>query len=197
MYRRALGGRPRADGQKIQYEGRVRLLTQAPNHLLAQLESDRRDRQLLYDGENFTVFAPDSNYYATVGAPPTIGALIDKLEDEYGFDVPLVDLFRWGSSGWSADGIKSARDVGPSVVGDTTCEQYAFRQQGIDWQIWIQEGQFPLPRKLVITTSSDEARPQYTAGYTWNLAPSFDETAFTFDPPPGANRAQLADIRAK
>jgi len=83
-------------------------------------------------------------------------------------------------------------DAGPSVVAGTTCEQYAFRQNGIDWQVWIQKGDHPLPRKLVITTTSDAARPQHTAVYAWNLAPSFNEAAFVFDPPPGAERVALA-----
>ena len=43
-------------------------------------------------------------------------------------------------------------DVGPTEVGSITCEQYAFRQPGLDRQIWIQLGDFPLPKKLVITT---------------------------------------------
>ena len=38
-----------------------------------------------------------------------------------------------------------------------------------------------LPRKLVITTKTDEARPQHAVVYTWNLAPSFNEGAFTFE----------------
>ncbi len=44
----------------------------------------------------------------------------------------------------------------------------------------------------MITTRSDEARPQHTAVYTWNLAPSFNDAAFTFDPPAGAGRVILA-----
>ena len=87
-------------------------------------------------------------------------------------------------------------DVGPSAVEGTTCKHYAFQQDDIDWQIWIQRGDHPLPRRLVITTKTDEARPQHTAVYTWNLAPSFNEAAFSFEPPAGATRAVLAEIAA-
>jgi hypothetical protein len=44
----------------------------------------------------------------------------------------------------------------------STCEHYAFRQEGLDWQIWIQ-GDYPLPRKFVIRTLTDDARPQHTS----------------------------------
>jgi hypothetical protein len=43
----------------------------------------------------------------------------------------------------------------------------------------------------VITSRNDEARPQHTAVYTWNLAPSFNEATFKFEPPPGAQRVVL------
>ena len=180
------------DGQKIQYSGTTNILAQMPGSLRAEVANDRHDRMYLYDGTSFTLFAKRLNFYATVPAPPTIKQLVDALDENYGFSVPLEDLFRWGSPGWSTDQITSATDVGPSVVADTTCEHYAFRQDDIDWQIWIQKGEFPLPRKLVITTKTDEARPQHTAVFTWNLAPSFNDATFVFDPPADAGRVVLA-----
>jgi len=183
------------DGQKLQYAGNTSILIQLPNRLRAETTSDRRQRLYLYDGKSFTLFAERVNYYATVPAPPTLHELVDKLEDTYDVSVPLVDLFRWGSPGWSTAGITAAVDVGPSVVAGTTCEQYAFRQDDIDWQIWIQQGAYPLPRKLVITTRTDEARPQHTSVYTWNLAPSFDDSAFSFDPPDGAQKIVFAEAK--
>jgi hypothetical protein len=180
------------DGQKIQYTGVTTILVQRPNRLRAEVTNDRRDRLFLYDGKTFTLFAKRVNYYATVPAPPTIAELADLLEEKYDVSVPLADLFRWGAPGWSAQGIKGAMDVGPSAVLGTTCEQYAFHLDDIDWQVWIQKGDHPLPRRLVITTKTDEARPQHTSVYTWNLAPSFNDAAFAFDPPPGVGKVALA-----
>jgi hypothetical protein len=78
-------------------------------------------------------------------------------------------------------------------VDGTSCEQYAFRQDGLDWQVWIQQGDYPLPRKLVLTTLDDDARPRHSQILTWNLAPSFNEAAFTFDPPKGAQKIAIAE----
>ena len=105
---------------------------------------------------------------------------------------PLYDLYNWGSKDEDINKIKTAVDIGPSSVGGVTCEHYAFHQEGVDWQIWIQLGEFPLPRKLVITTLTDDARPQHSDTLTWNLAPSFNDGAFAFDPPPDAKRVVLA-----
>jgi hypothetical protein len=96
--------------------------------------------------------------------------LVDQIYTEYGIEVPLVDLFKWGTDESSIKKITSATDVGPSSVNGITCEHYAFRQEGIDWQIWIQLGDFPLPKKFVIRTLTDDARPQHTSTLTWNLA---------------------------
>ena len=179
------------DGQKVQYAGVATIVVQMPGRLRAKIANDRHDRLFLYDGTSFTMFAERINYYATVPAPGTITQLADKLEQDFGLSVPLQDLFRWGSSGWKPDGLSGAMTVGPSVVDGLTCQHYAFRQQDIDWQIWIQLGEHPLPRRLVITTKTDEARPQHTAAYQWNLAPSFNEAAFKFNPPEGASRVVL------
>jgi hypothetical protein len=184
------------DGLKTQYDGKASILAQFPGKLRADVSNERVDRMYLYDGKSFTLFAKRLNYYATVPAPPTIGQLAQKLDDDYGIGVPLSDLFRWGTADWSTDQVTGAVDLGPSVVEGTTCQHYAFRQDDIDWQLWIQKGENALPRKLVITTKTDEARPQTSAVYTWNLAPSFNEAAFTFDPPAGAGKVVLAEIKA-
>lgn len=185
------------NGQTVQSDRVVDVLAVRPNRLFAEIKSDDIHPFFLYDGKNFTLFAQLDNYYATVPAPPTIGDLIDKLDEKYGIDMPLVDLFMWGSpQSIAAQQIKSAIDIGPSSVEGTTCEQYAFRQDGLDWQIWIQQGDYPLPRKLVLTTVDDNARPRYSQVLTWNLAPSFDDATFTFEPPKDARKIAIAEVNA-
>jgi len=185
------------NGQAVQSGGVVDILVARPNRVRAEIASDDMDRLLFYDGKNFTIYGQRVNYYATVPAPPTIAELIDKLSERYAIDMPLVDLFMWGSPA-SAERteITSALDLGPSSVDGTTCQQYAFRQEGLDWQIWIQQGDYPLPRKLILTTLTDDARPRHTQILKWNLAPSFNDEAFAFDPPEGAQRIAIAEATA-
>jgi hypothetical protein len=183
------------NGQTIQTNGVIDLLAARPNRLRAEIVSDDRHQFLFYDGKSFTIYGQLVNYYATVPAPSTIGELIDKVDEKYGIEMPLVDLFKWGSPQSDfAKYITGAMDVGPSSIDGTSCEQYAFRQQGLDWQIWIQLGDFPLPRKLILTTTDDDARPRHSQLLTWNLAPSFNDAAFTFDPPDGAQKIAVAEI---
>lgn len=182
------------DGQKVQYTGEASLVARTPDRLRVSVRNDRRDRLYVYDGKQFTMLARRPNYYATVPAPPTIGELADAIDEKHGVQLPLEDLFQWGGPRSTDAAITSAMFVGRSEMGGVSCGHYAFRQEGLDWQVWIQLGDFPLPRRLVLTTMTDEARPQYTATYTWNLAPSFNDATFTFVPPPGANKVVLAEI---
>ena len=49
---------------------------------------------------------------------------------------------------------------------------------------------------MILTTTDEEARPRFSEVLTWNLAPSFNDEAFTFDPPDGAQKIALAEVHA-
>ena len=182
------------DGQVLQAASDVNMVVRAPDRLILNVDRETGQRLYLYDGKSVTAWDRTLDFYATVPAPPTLGQLADTLEDEYGIELPLVDLFRWGAPGRTQAKLTSAIDVGPSDVDGTSCEHYAFRQEGLDWQVWIQKGDFPLPRKLVLTTTTDDARPRHTAVLTWNLAPAVNDQAFVFRPTPTAKKVVLAEL---
>jgi hypothetical protein len=180
------------DGQNVTFSGTVDMIAERPNHLRVEVINDKQQRMYFDDGKTFTVWARRTNYYATMPAPPTLRELADTLKDQYNLELPVADLFYWGDSKTTVDLI-GASDIGASQVDGTTCEHYTYRQDGADWQLWIQQGDYPLPRKLVITTTTDPARPRFTSVMTWNLAPSYNDAAFTFDPPKDAKRIKLAE----
>jgi len=183
------------DGQNVTFSGTVDMLAERPNHLRVEMTTDKQHRMFFDDGKTFTVWARRANYYATIPAPPTLRELSDTLTDRYNLELPVADLFHWGE-GESTAAIVGASDLGAAQVDGTTCEHYAFRQEGADWQLWIQQGPHPLPRKLVITTTTDPARPRFTAVIAWNLAPSYNDAAFTFDPPKDARKITMAEARS-
>ena len=180
------------DGQNVTFSGTVDMIAERPNRLRVEVNTDKQHRMYFDDGKTFSVWARRANYYATIPAPPTLRELADTLADRYNLELPVADLFYWGEGKSTAD-IVGASDLGPSQVDGTTCAHYAFRQEGADWQLWIQQGDYPLPRKLVITTTTDPARPRFSSVITWNLAPSYNDAAFTFDPPKDAKKIALAE----
>jgi hypothetical protein len=180
------------NGEKLTFTHTTNILAAMPNRLRVDVNGDQKSRLFLYDGKSFTLFARRAGYYATVDAPPTIGQLIDVANAKYDIQIPLLDLFLWGGPRAASNEITEATDFGPGDVDGVTCEHYLFRQPGLDWQVWIQLGSHPLPLKLVLTTLTDDARPQHTSVLTWNLAPSYNDAAFVFDPPADAQKIVFA-----
>jgi hypothetical protein len=185
------------DGQKLQRSASAELQVQRPNKLRALMSTAGGDRELIYDGKTATLYTPALKYYASAEAPETIVGMIRQLEEKYGIDVPLVDLFIWGTDAAPIDKIESALYAGQDLVGQELCDHYAFRQPGLDWQIWIATGDQPLPRKLVITSRADEARPQSSSLLTWNLKPTFKDSVFAFKPPKDASRISIRPLGEK
>ena len=191
------GERVLADGQKLQHTATADLDVERPNKLRAVMLSARSERQLFYDGKSVTLYTPAQKYYSTVDFTGTIGELISRLKDRFGVEVPLSDLFLWGTPAAPLDKIESAMNAGQDFIGDDLCDHYAFRQANVDWQIWITTGSKPLPRKVVITNRADEARPQSVSLIDWNLKPTFKNTVFKFTPPKGATKVEILPRKTK
>ena len=191
------GERVLADGQKLQHTATAALDIVRPSKLRAVMRTTTSERVLVFDGKSVALYAPLQKYYSVADASGTIGTLIDRLEQTYDVQLPLSDLFRWGTPQAPLDRIESAMNAGQAFVGGDLCDHYAFRQGSIDWQIWIAVGRRPLPRKIVITNRVDEARPQSVTMLDWNLAPSFAESTFRFVPPTGATKVEWVARKTK
>ncbi len=180
-------------GQRIRLSSTATLDVHRPDGLHANVVSNRRRREFFYDGETFTISAPRMGYYATVPAPATLGELNDFASERYGIELPLADLFLWGTERDDLSAITSAIDVGPSTLSGVETEHYAYRQPGLDWEIWIQTGDQPLPRMLSLITTDDDARPEHSAVYDWDLNPRHTPRTFAFTPTESSRRIAIAD----
>ena len=189
------GERVLSDGQKLLHSASATIDVQRPNRLHARMRSIRSEREINYDGQTATLYFPGQKYYSSVEFSGTNGELVSELEKAYGVEIPMSDLFLWGTPAAPVDKIESAMYVGQDRVGNDLCNQYAFRQGDFDWQIWIASGTRPLPRKLVITNRGDDDRPQSISVMDWNLNPSFNQASFKFTPPKGATRIQIVPAK--
>lgn len=191
------GERVLADGQKLQHAATASLDVVRPNKLRVRMESPRSERELIFDGRIVTLYTPALKYYSTAEVVDTISGLIGRLQEGFGVEVPLSDLFLWGTPEAPLDQIRSAMNAGQDVVGDDLCDHYAFRQGNYDWQIWIKTGSKPLPRKIVISDQADESRPQSVSLIAWNLKPTFKDSIFAFTPPKGATKVEMVPVKTK
>jgi len=191
------GERVLADGQKLQHTATADLDVERPNKVRVLMTSARSQRELFFDGKTVTLWTPAQKYYSAVQFAGTLGELINRLEERYGVEFPLEDLFLWGTPAAPLDKIESAMNAGQDFIDKDLCDHYAFRQGKIDWQIWITTGAKPLPRKIVITNRGDEARPQSVSLLDWDLKPTFKDSIFKFTPPKGATAVELVPRKTK
>lgn len=181
-------------GQKVQFGGTVDLKIRRPDKMRVDIVGDRRNERLYYDGKTFTAFGDKVGYYASFPAPPKLVELKDVLEQRYAIDLPLADLFYWSGDRDGTAAITGATHVGVANVDGFMCDHFAFRQKDVDWELWIEQGGRPLPRKLVITTTADKSKPQHATVMNWDLSPKFDDQLFTFVPPQTARKIEFETV---
>jgi hypothetical protein len=179
-------------GQKLQYTGTLETRARRPNGFRISMVSDLRDRQIYYDGKSVTVYSPRLGFFANFAAPDTIAKTLAVAKDRYGIEIPLADLFAWGTDKSLNARVKSAFLVGAEHVGGQLCNHYAFRNERVDWQIWIAQKGPALPCKLVITNREDPSMPQYSAVLHWSFPDSIPNDVFAFVPPATAKKIKIA-----
>ena len=90
------------------------------------------------------------------------------------------------------DGILDAKHLGRGVIGGIECDHLAFRTREVDWQLWIEVGPLPIPRKYIITYRHVAASPQYAIHFKdWRTDIPATDDAFTFTPPEDAIKVEL------
>jgi hypothetical protein len=187
------------DGQlRRQLTNVRRVAVERPNHFAADVTGDTLNRASWYDGRTVTVLDKEHNVYATIEAPGTIDATLDKLVDEYGVVLPLVDVLYSDSYAVLMEGVTYGRYLGIHQAAGVDCHHLAFSQATIEWQIWIDAGDKPLPRKLVISYVQEPGEPQYGAVIRrWNLESKAPEGLFTFEAPEGAQKIDAKDMKPR
>ena len=181
------------DGEpRLQLSNVRRVALQRPNRLAVDSEGDTLQRAAWYDGRVATILDKAHNTYGQAEVAPTIDAALDQIVDDYGIVSPLADFLYRDPYAVLTEGVRFGRYLGLHRAAGVLCHHLVFVQDTIEWQIWVDAGDDPLPRKFVITYVREPGEPQYTAVVRkWNLAPTFPEGLFTFQAPPGAERAEL------
>jgi hypothetical protein len=183
-------------GQKIEAGQTVEMSARLPNMLFVSTQSPVRSRKIYYDGKNVTVYGEKLGYYGTFAAPDSIAATLEAAAKKYAIELPLADLFLFGTDKSSLGAITEALYTGPQRVGGVLCDNFAFRQPDVDWQVCIERGKNALPRKIVITSTDIAERPQRRSVLTWKAGTVPAASAFTFRPPKDAKRIPVSEVKA-
>jgi hypothetical protein len=183
------------NGQKLQFSNRRTVQVRRPSRLAGTFEGDTAQRQVAYDGQTLTLYDRGRNVYGIIRVPSTIEAMLDHLHEKFAISLPLSDLFFGDPHKVLTENVETGSYVGLHQVGGVKCHHLAFTQDRIDWQIWVDAGAKPLPRKFLITYKRLPGEPQYAAVLQqWDTSPKFDEATFQFKPPAGAMKIDLVGL---
>ena len=189
-----------SDGQKVLLSKSVEIRAEMPYKLWAKSANHYSQREFFFNGDTFTLYTPNLGYYAsfnmsTTGKLATIGQTIRKAKQEYDVEIPIADLFLWGTKADSSADVNEAIIVGIDQVNGVDCNHFAFRENDIDWQIFIQREGAPLPLKLVITEKNIAEQPQHITVLKWNTAPDLSSQNYTFTPKASDQKIKFGKVR--
>ena len=183
-------------GQKVQMTTVRQLRVSRPNRVHVDATGGDLDREVWYDGEQLAMFDANQQAYGVVDVPDDIDGMLDFAAREFGVTVPVADLFYSDVYEALLPGTRTGQYLGLHKVGGTDCHHLAFEGSAANWQIWIEAGERPLPRKLVISDKQQPDHPRYTATLEgWNLSPTFAAGEFVFRPPADAEKIEVTPSR--
>ncbi len=181
--------------EKIQFASSGKMLLSRPDKLRVTRAGGYADVEIVFDGKTISALGKNINAYTQMEAAGSIDQLIGKLRDMNIVSAPGADFLGTHVFEELMDGVIVAKHVGLGVIDGVECEHLAFRTRDVDWQIWIEAGSRPIPRKYVITSKAVGAAPQYTLRIKdWKTDAPAGADAFAFTPPPGANKVALDSL---
>jgi hypothetical protein len=177
--------------EKIQFASSGEVLLSRPDKLRAHRVGGYANVEMVFDGTTVSVLGKDRNVYTQFDASGSLDDLIEVLRVGRGVALPGADLLLTNAYEALSAGVLEAKHIGRGVIDGVECEHLAFRNFDTDWQLWVEVGEQPIPRKLVITSKTLNSAPQYTLRIKrWKAGvdPALD--AFTFTAPAGARKIE-------
>ena len=146
-------------GQKLQLASESQVSVVRPNRLRSEQVGARNGLAFWYDGTSMTLECKANDTYATVPAPATLDATIDKARKDFQIEAPGADLLYSRPYDILTEQVTGGKVIGRETVDGIAATHLAFTGEEVDWQIWIQEGAQPLPVRYTITTKGIKSQP--------------------------------------
>ena len=150
-------------GQKISFNANTHLRLKRPNGIFVEQHADVGSKLFWFDGQSISLFEPEKGNYAQEALRGNSDKALDFTINQLKFSPPLADFLTSDPAKTLLKSVVKGFVVGTSLVNGIPCRHLAFLDELIDWQIWIEEGKLPLPRKFVITYKTLPNSPQYMA----------------------------------
>jgi hypothetical protein len=184
------------EGQKLEMVGTSNVAVRRPNGLRVDRRGEQTDLSFFYDGRSMTLYGRGNDMYATVEAPPNLDEAIDFARERLDIEAPGADLLYSDPYRILTEDARQGTYVGRAVIDGIVCHHIAYRGENVDWQLWIDAGDRPLPRRYNIVTKDVQGQPEFTVNLRdWETDVALPETLFTFTAPAGAQQIEFLALR--
>ena len=181
-------------GDLVELSSSVDLAVRRPDRAHAVLHGDLRPMRYWIGGGRVAVMDVSRWTYAAAKVPADLDAAVEQIWERYGMKIPLADFISKNPYETLTRNVESGSYAGLHEIDGVPCHHLSFRQSDIDWQIWIEDGLVPLPRKILIVYKKEPGAPRYTAKLSaWDLSPNLGPTIFEFEPPEGAEQVEFGE----
>ena len=183
-----------ASGQKIEFGERRRITLSRPDRLRVEGErSDGAKTLTVITGKEIMLIDAASNVYATAPQPGGLDDTIVYFVRDLGMRLPLAMLLVSQLPAELKDRVRSIDYVEKTNIYGSASHHLAARTDTADFQVWVADGDQPLPQRIVITYRKAKGEPQFRAEFSdWNLAPAITDSTFVATPPDGAQKVAFA-----
>ena len=181
----------RPGGAKVEVKSSREVMVRRPNGFAFTTKGDEREGMGWYDGQQATFVSNRDKVWARGPVPGTLDEALDFLTAEYAIQLPTADLLY--SSPYDAFMTKDTTGgwVDVQKVGDLNCDHLAYRQEIVDWEIWLVENR-RLPCQVKITYKNEPGQPVTIVTYHgFNASPPVSDATFTAQIPDGYQRIKI------
>ncbi len=175
-------------GQKIMIDHENEVSVQRPNRFSGTRKGDAVDQSFYYDGKNFTLYGHPKNEYKIIRASSNISDTLVIVKNQFKLVAPGADLLGKNVYKKLSNELLSGFYVDTTIIDGVECYHLAFRNTEVDWQIWVQTGETPLPKRYVVTSRWVTGAPQFVLDMNWNTNPNFSKDSFSFVAPKNATQ---------
>jgi peroxiredoxin len=194
--------RVQAQGMDNRMTSKMSFRLQRPKRLAIVLEEGMMGTTVISDGATLWQYLPMLNQYTVQDAPADLSGIADA-EGTAGMSMmglPGAIVPTNGEAFYKMlmDGVTSSEYVGSEDVNGVRCHRCRFIQEEFSWDIWIEDGERPLVHKVVPDMSKQlaeaggmmkDAKLEYLLSFNdWNVAPTFTDDDFKFEPPATAEK---------
>ena len=183
-----------ANGDPLHIFHTLKVTVDRPSRAMGEITGDDGSAKLTFDGKTLTLYSAAENKYVSVPIPEgTIEGMLKEAVGRLGVDFPLADFLSEAPNKAFLTGVTSGRVVNTVTIDNAPYLHLFFSQPpGIDLELWVEQSDRALPRRLIVTYRSLPGEPSFIAEFSdWNFNIHPSDADFAFQPPAGAQQMQL------